>query len=270
MWGYMRMELNRAFYNMKFFLAFSAAMGICVWHFVENVLPLGQYVNAGDYPHSVFCKWIGGESASIQQTLYYFIILVFCAVPYGKTFYFDAKSGFIVQLITRGEKKAYLVAKFICSFLTGAVIAVVPLVFNFLLSNTVMPSIMPQSGIGFFPLGDYSLMGGLFYTHPFLYLFWYLLMNAAFFGMFNMISLWAVSFVRNGFWIVLMPFLSYTFIFCLTRFVGKTGFSPISFLRPNQPYGSEGWIILLEFLVLLGLNLFFFVWYQKKEKINYE
>lgn len=267
---YMQMELKRTFCNVKFILAFSIAMAIGIWHFVENVLPLGQYLNSGEYPHSAFGKWMGGDSASLQPMLYYFIVPILCAIPYGKSFYFDAKSGFIVQLITRGEKKAYIAAKFLCSFFSGAVIAVVPLLFNFLLTNTVVPSIMPQTGTGFFPITDDSLMSGLFYTHPFLYLLLYMLMDAAFFGMFNMIALWAVSFVSNGFWIVLMPFLSYTFLFCMMQFIGEVRFAPAFFLRPSQPYRTESWIVLLEFLLLLGLNLFFFIWYQKKERINYE
>lgn len=271
--GYMRMELRRAFCSTKFIIAFSVAMGICIWHFVENVVPLGQYMGMnfkGEYPHSAFAKWIGGEWGSLQPTLYYLIVPILCAVPYGRSFYFDTKSGFIVQMITRGKKKAYIAAKFISSFFTGAVIAVVPLLFNFLLTNTVVPSIMPQSGIGHFPIGDENMMSELFYSHPFLYLFLYLMLDAVFFGMLNIISLWAVSFVSNGFWIVLMPFLFYTFIFCIARLVNQEQFAPVFFLRPCQPCSPDASNVLLEFLILFALNLFFFVWYQKREKINYE
>lgn len=267
---FMQMELKRAFGSVSFWAVFSIAISICVWHFMENVIVLRNYIYLVSYPLSTFGKWIGGENFSLQPTLYYLVIPILCAIPYGSSYYFDVKSGFIEQLITRGEKRNYLEAKFAVTFLSGAVTSGVPLIVDFLLTGIVLPTIIPQSGLGLFPITDKSLMGNLFYTQPYLYLLLYLLMDMVFFGLINMIAIWAVSFVNNGFWIVLMPFLSYMFLFCVMQFVNQPRFAPIAFLRPSQPLRSAWSAIFFELLILLILNIFFFLWYQKRECINHE
>lgn len=270
--SFMKIELKRAFHNTSFFIVLGITMGICIWHFVQNVWIWRDYVYAGSYPLSAFGngKWIGGDNASLQPTLYFLILPILCSIPYGKTFYFDIKSGFMDQLITRGKKKEYLAAKFIVAFVSGAVISVLPLLFDFLLTGTILPAIIPQRGMGIFPITDGDLMAGLFYTNPYLYLILYLLLDAVFFGLMNIIAIWAVNFVSNGFWIVLMPFLSYLFVFCMLQFVDQERFAPIAFLRPSQPFQSEGKIVCVELVILILLNIIFYFWHLKKERINYE
>lgn len=270
MYDYIKIEFKRAFNNVYFYIAFAVAIGICIWHFIENAWPLRRYIYEGYYPLSAFTKWIGGDNASLQPTLYYLIIPILCAIPYGRSFYLDVKSGFIVQMITRGEKKLYIASKFICSFVMGAVTSTVPLLFDFILTNMVLPAVIPQRGTGLFPIVDNMIMSELFYTHPYIYVALYLLMDALFFGLFNMIALWAVSFVNNGFWIVLMPFLSYMFIFSILQFINEERYAPMFFLRPSQPFQSEIGIVVIEFIVLILLNVFFFIWYRNREQINYE
>lgn len=267
---YLKLEFRRAFCNIYFLVSLMIALGICIWHFVENVWRLRIYVYEGIYPLSVFSKWIGGDNASLQPTLYFLIIPILCAIPYAKSFYFDVKSGFIIQLITRGKKKDYIAAKFIASFVSGAIIAVFPLIVDFIMTNTVLPAVIPQRGTGLFSITEPMIWSDLFYTHPFLYLLLFGIMEAVFFGLFNMTAIWAVGFINNGFWIVLMPFLSYMFIFCMLQFVNMERFAPMFFLRPSQPFQSELFIITLELIILAALNLFFFIWYTKQERINYE
>ena len=211
---YLYFECKRAFLNIYFIISLTIAIGICIWHFVENVWGLRIYVYDGFYPLSAFGKWIGGDNASLQPTLYFLIIPILCAVPYAKSFYFDVKSGFIIQLITRSKKSHYVASKFITSFISGATIAVIPLIVDFILTNTVLPAVIPQSGTGLFTINEPKIWSGLFYEHPFGYFILFIFMNALFFGIFNTIAIWSVKFVSNGFWIVLMPFLSYIFIFC--------------------------------------------------------
>lgn len=267
---YLYLECKRAFCNVYFFISIMVAFGICIWHFIENIWGLRFFICDGIYPLSAFSKWIGGDNASIQPTLYFLIIPILCAIPYAKSFYFDVKSGFIIQLITRGEKKDYVAAKFITSFMSGAVIAVIPLIVDFIMTNTILPAVVPQRGTGLFTIVEPMIWSDLFYTHPFMYLFLFGIMQAVFFGLFNTIAIWAVNFINNGFWIVLMPFLSYMFIFCMFQFVNMERFVPMFFLRPSQPFRSDIYVVILELFILIVLNLFFFIWYTKKEQINYE
>ena len=98
----------------------------------------------------------------------------------------------------------------------------------------------------------------------------YGLMDAVFFGLFNTIAIWAVTFINNGFWITLMPFLSYAFIYCMLTYVDMLQYAPVFFLQPNQTFKTAIEAELFELLILVLLNVFFYLWYAKRERINYE
>lgn len=263
---YFRNEMHRAFITWKFPLVLAIAMGICIWHFMEIVYPLRNYVYLVSYPLSAFGKWIGGENGSVQPTLFYLVMPILCALPYGRSYDYDLKSGYMNQLITRGEKQDYLKAKLSAAFLSGAVISGVPLLFDFLLTGTILPAVIPQSGTGLFPIVATSVLSELYYIHPYIYTFLYLILDMIYFGLFNTIALWAVDFAENRFWIMLMPFMVYLFIFCASGFVGCSIIAPFLFLRPSQPIRSKLSILLIEIVLLLGGNMVFYLRHKKRER----
>ena len=84
-----KLEMKRAFRNKYFIIVVFVAMGICLWHFMENVWVWRRYIYSDTYPLSVYEKWIGADNASVQPLLLYLIMPALCAVPYGRSFYFD-------------------------------------------------------------------------------------------------------------------------------------------------------------------------------------
>lgn len=258
---YLKIEMRRCFCNIYFVISISVAIGICIWHFLENVWGIRMYIACGSYPLSVFSKWIGGDNASVQQTLYYILIPILCAVSYGKSFYNDIKTGFIAQLVTRKSRDNYMTAKYVTAFISGAVISVAPLIFDFLLTGAILPAVIPQRGLGLFPITSTSVLADLYYQSPFLYTIVFLFFNALFFGGINTATIWAAKMVTNGFWIILMPFLIYTFMFCILQFVGEERFAPLLFLRLSQPIRSELEVIILELMVLVLISaVTFIIW----------
>lgn len=81
-------------------------------HFMENVWIWRMYVYYDTYPLSAYEKWIGADNASVQPLLLYLIMPALCAIPYGRSFYFDVKSGYAAQIISRGKKSDYIRAKY--------------------------------------------------------------------------------------------------------------------------------------------------------------
>lgn len=263
---FLKLELKRAFCCPLFLIALSVGIVISLWSFVDQIWVWRNWESyPAEYPLSVFHKWLGGQNGTSQPMLYYLLVPILCSIPYGGSYYFDLHSGYINQITTRGEQPHYLIAKMITSFLNGAAIAVIPLLFDFLITGSIYPAIHPQSGIGFYAIGNYSLWGELFYSHPYCYLTLYLLLDAIFFGLLNLISLWAVDFVENRFWIMLMPFLVYMFTFCILQFVNKLYYAPFFFLRPSQPYHTHGGAILLELGILLAGSAIFLLRHRRRE-----
>lgn len=261
----LRLELRRAFCNPLFFLSLAVGLGICLWQFAEYILPWWGFQYWVEYPSSVYHLWLGGQNGSLQPLLYYLLIPILCALPYGNSYYFDLQSGYVNQIVTRGERKNYVLAKVVTSFLSGAVIAVLPLLLDFLLTGCNYPAVRPQSGLGFYAIGEPDILGELFYRSPVLYLTLFLLLNAVFFGLMNIISLWAADFVQNRFWIVLMPFLVYMFVFCILQFTNQIRFAPFFFLRSGQPFRSSGAAVLLETGLLLAGTVIFLWRHRRKE-----
>ena len=224
-----KLEIKRAFRNRLFAATLCVAFAICVWHFMENVWIWRMYIYSDTYPLSAYEKWIGADNASVQPLLLYLIMPALCAIPYGRSFYFDVKSGYAAQIISRGKKSDYIRAKYGAAFVSGALIGMIPLVFDFLLTAMVFPMVIPQVGTGTFPVAAMDIMSGVFYTHPLVYNLIFVLIDGCFWGLLNCAVLWAVNFVRNRFWILLTPFMScsaklpiYSF-FVSVFFPGKGG-----------------------------------------------
>lgn len=256
----LKIEFSRAFKSLGFVVAIGVGILICCWHFMENVYPLWNCVYEGPYPLSSFGKWIGGENTSLQGVLYYMLVPILCALPYVESYFFDLKSGYINQLTVRYGKKQYVCAKYIVTFVSGAVTAILPLVFDFLLTGLVLPAIVPQRGFGVFPIDADMIMAELYYSKPYLYHFVYFLLDSVFFGVLNIISLVAVHFTENRFLVTLMPFLVYLFTFSVCQMLGAGQFCPAGFLRPSQTFISSWSIIAGELLLLLiGGGVFLYV-----------
>ena len=156
-----KLEIKRAFRNRLFAATVCVAVAICVWHFMENVWIWRMYIYSDTYPLSAYEKWIGADNASVQPLLLYLIMPALCAIPYGRSFYFDVKSGYAAQIISRGKKSNYIRAKYGAAFVSGALIGMIPLVFDFLLTAMVFPMVIPQVGTGTFPVTAMDIMSGV-------------------------------------------------------------------------------------------------------------
>jgi hypothetical protein len=237
---------------------------------MENVWIWRMYVYYDTYPLSAYEKWIGADNASVQPLLLYLIMPALCAIPYGRSFYFDVKSGYAAQIISRGKKSDYIRAKYGAAFVSGALIGMIPLVFDFLLTAMVFPMVIPQVGTGTFPVAAMDIMSGVFYTHPLVYNLIFVLIDGCFWGLLNCAVLWAVNFVRNRFWILLTPFIIYIFVFCMVHFVNRVSLSPVMFLRPSAPFRNDIRVVICAFIILIVVNVIFYIHAVKKELVAYE
>ena len=261
----LKMELARAFANRRMLPAVSFGLVLSIWHYFIYIFPLRGCVLAGGYPLSAYNKWLGGESYSLQSTLFYLLIPLACAYPYGGSWLYDCTSSVGGQAIVRGGKRDFICAKLFVSFLNGAVIAILPLWFDFALTSTTFPAIMPQAGLGLSPIGPGALMGNLFYIHPFLYVSAYILLNGLFLGLLNTFTIAARLFTRNKYMVLLMPFICYMALHCAGTTLGRFEICPSGFLRPCQQFRTSWAILGMELLVMLAAGILSAVKYIREE-----
>lgn len=261
-------EFRRAFSGKPMCMALLIGLTIAVSHVVMHVLPLGGHIYdsaMSGYPLTVFQHWMGGENVSLQPVLYYLVVPLLCSMPYLSTFYSDKNSGYIRNIFVRADRNNYFTAKYVVTFLSAGFIAVIPLVVNFLLSAMILPAALPQAGTGLYSIGGLSLMGGLFYAQPYLYLLAYMAINFVFFGLLVTIGLLVGYVAENIFVVILSPFILYLLIFGVTQLSGAHAFCPFAFLRPSQPVATSWEILTFEVLMLLVAGGVYFVVSRKKE-----
>jgi hypothetical protein len=247
---YLKIELTRAFQNKRLLLAIAFGFGLSVWHYFAYVFPLRTYVFSGDYPLSAYNKWLGGEYFSLQSSLFYLLIPIICALPYGESWLYDCTSSIGGQEIIRGSKKSFVQTKMLVSFLTGAVLAVFPLLFDFALTCTILPAIIPKVSLGLSPINTGALMGDLFYTHPLRYTLIYIGINGLFFGLLNTFSVVSRLLTTNRYMAVLAPYLYYMAFHCIGTTMRRFAWCPSGFLRPSQQFETT-WAILVGEIVLM-------------------
>jgi len=262
---YMKMELTRAFANRRMLPAVSFGLVLSLWHYFAYIFPLHSYVLAGEYPLSAYNKWLGGESYSLQSTLFYLLIPLACACSYGESWLCDCTFSIGGQAIIRGDKRDFICTKLLVSFLNGAFVAVLPLWFDFALTSTTLPAIIPQVGLGLSPIGTGALMGNLFYTHPFLYVSGYILINGLFFGILNTFTIAARLFTANKYMVLLTPFTCYMALHCAGTTLGRFEICPSGFLRPCQQFKTTWTILTVEISVILAVSILSAVKYTREE-----
>ena len=84
-------------------------------------------------------------------------------------------------MVIRAGKMPYYLAKYAALFVSGGLAVVTPLLFNFLLTAMFIPAVRPDpSYLTAYGIGPASFLSMLFYAHPFLYVFAYLLIDFLF------------------------------------------------------------------------------------------
>ena len=268
----LKIELHRAFINWTFGVSIAIGCTIAISHLWFQVIPsicnLDNYLlGKGEYPVSVFNKWIGGEGISLQSALYNMLLPCLAILPYGDSLFCDKKSGYIKNILIKTSKKKFFLSKMISAFLSGAVACTVPLLLNLVLSAACLPSIIPESSSMTFPLFERSMFSNLFYKYPYRYIFIYLTIIFVFSGLFSCLALGLSYYVEKKYEIYIIPLIVYMLIDFVAGCIGFDCLSPKSYLRIDQPVPASFEIILIEYLVGMGLFICIYCYKGKKDEI---
>ncbi len=256
-----RIEMHRGLFGRGMALSLAVGLLLAVSHVIMIVLPMIPTLEANLLypdkwvtPHTVFVKWMGGESYSLQGYLFYLIAPLLATLPFADSYYTDRKSGYIKNLCTRVPKRRYFLSKFAATFLCGGLAVVLPLMVNLALTAVCLPSHLPQIVTGMYSIDATAVLADLFVTHPYGYIFLYLIFNFAFFGFLAALALDISFFVENRFVVSLTPFLIYLFLFSVMNLTGWQQVNPMIIFNPVQAgYPHSSLSILLGMIAGLGL-----------------
>lgn len=205
-----RIELYRAFHGNEFKVAILLGGLLGLAHFVLEVIPSLNHIFDGFHPDvassvvgNFLSGWMGGMINAVIN-IYQTVVFLLITIPYASSYYTDRKTGILKNIAIRGEKKIYLIAKSIAVFMTAGVSAVFPLLFDFILTMTVLPVV----NYDWLQLPNYrALFMNLAIKNVIAYSLVYIGMIFIFAGLIGGVALSLSLYANNKFVVLSLPFL---------------------------------------------------------------
>ena len=268
-------EIKRAFNTIGMKLALLVGCALSIWHVITVIMPISEgqnyelSANAIDdlyVPISLFSTWMGNELFLIQSYIFYLILPLLAVLPFGSSFFEDIKSGYIINVCTRVEKKIYFKAKYLAVFLSGGVAVVAPLLLNLVLSSMFMPAFIPDNGtVG--TISPTTMAYEVFFTHPLIYVLMLIVIDFIFAGVIATLALSYTYFTEHRFGVMIVPFVFYFFIYSLTNLIDKTDYS-LFFMLNGGANNNYLPVYILYFLLFFALSYVIFMWKGKKQDVK--
>lgn len=186
------------------------------------------------YPACLYEGFIGGEGYTFWNQLYFYLIPLLAALPFGSSFFRDERTGYLKNIYTRVKKRDFLAAKGIVTLVSGAVSAAAPYVMSFLFNALYVPAVVPNEVALHSNVIDRMAMSEWYYLKPWLYFGAYLLLIMLCGGAMAVISLLASFVAGNRLVVLVAPFLLYYSLDYLCMQLGKEYCSICRAINPMQ------------------------------------
>lgn len=264
--GIYRMELKRAFFSKKFYLAIflgclitgiQAYSNYAGYRWQQVLLAQNDKLVSCDLSSAfVGAMFAGGDSLHWTYPLYYFLIPILVVMPHAVSYLQDKKSGYVKNILAGCLQRDYYRAKYLAVFCSGGVAALFPLVFNLMLNALYLPlvTVHPVTNAGG---GPNAMWAWAYYHHTWLYLLGYAFLIFFFGGLAASLALVTSRYSDYLFTAWITPFL---FCMVLYNLAGSVDLSlvPFYYLQGSQGVTASIWIILAEYslMALLEVGLF--------------
>lgn len=263
----LKIELERAFKNKIFYLSIIISIGIVIYHIIAYVIPdrvttipfyLNMYklspLKVNSFP-GVFSDWIAMNQNAAREILFVILPLITASV-YGMSLYFDEKEKYIYNIAVRTNKKNYYIAKAIVLFVSGGVIATIPLIISFLANIVLLPYEIPMASTNSYMVFATNIFGDVFYRYPLLYIIIYIFWVFVGFGLLNMFCFVAVYIMENRFVVMMAPFIIYFTSYVIINIVGSGITVPWHYLQLNRLNTDDIWQVCIQVVIYIAVLLF--------------
>ncbi len=264
-----KIEWKRIWRNPFTYIALLAGLIVCIIEIFVDVVPeleflLGRAIM--EYPDTVFDKGIM-FSYSKYTEFYYTIIPLLAVIPGGVSFYQDIESGYIRQIITRESRKKYYMAKLTTAFLSAGLVAVIPLIVNFMICMALLPATIPQLGGMKVGIRHGCMFAELFFENPFLYTGIYLIIDFIIAGVLVLFAV-SISWISFSKYLVMfMPFMIFYVLHFIAQYIGMSDWSPLYMLMSDQGLSIDGVKVFILILLMLVASGVMFVIGGKKHEV---
>lgn len=272
-------ELRKAFGSKKFLLGMALLLIFSILSAVYMIegragynpggilesMKDGEFVQNPTLPLITFYNsWVGGDELSLAASLFYALLPVGAALPFGWSYYVERKNGYLKNIYSRVDRRIYLTGKSIAVFLSGAAVVAISLIVNILLVLAKIPLITPHVWYNLYNHIYFgNLWADLYFSAPGIYVLLYVLLDVVYGGVFALFSFATGFYFRNIFAVLFSPFLFMVVASYVERVVQSNitnqvpvEFVPTQFLHPQGSYFQIiAWPVLLVTVLLLTFSL---------------
>lgn len=271
----LKIELKRALGSWEFYIVIMAGclMGVLAFfdtsgfilaknwykymHGDEMAAMIIEKMNMVDTPLEIWMPRYG--SSSTFYNTWITLLPVLTVIPFGIEYAREKRNGLINQYMIRIKRSTYYASKFITTFISGGLVAVIPLVFNLLLVMCFLPWGMPLRATNLYPVIDSNVFNKIFYNMPAWYVVIYLIYDFVLFGLISCIALCFVYIEENIFALTITPFILYFSEHVLLTFgLGFAGISLMNNASLYNTYYNHVGALLIQFTVLIFMDATFF------------
>lgn len=278
-------ELSKALKNKYFVITLIIATVLAVFsamnriNLFAKVSEMVEKTRAADgsfktnpyYPaDTLYCYWISGEVQTSYYALFYLLIPVFAAFPFGWSYCVELKKGYVKNIVTRIDKKKYFFAKYIAVFVAGGLTVLIPLVVNFVTVACFVPATVPSVLYDTYTyVSGADMWASLFYTHPLVYSVLYMLISFIFGGLIAAISLAVTFFARNRIAVLLIPLFLMLCLSFASTYTATLELSPLNFLHAvklEKKHATTA-LVVAEAVVLFAATFGITMWKGQKDDV---
>lgn len=231
--------------------------------------PLSAFKGVGTDPYTLYENWAGGRG-NVYLPAFLSIFPLLSASAHAVTYHMDLKSGYIKNMVIKTNRKNYLLAKYLVSFISGGIVIVIPMVVNFMITAAMLPAIKPFLGTANIMHSGHFL-AWLAYNHPFVRFLIFMVIYFVYGGAFACIALAAGRFIKNVFLLSLFPFvvaygLNILSSAYFTNIRWIKSISPMIMLNVGQSYTT--WLaVVFEAVILIVVCFLIYYWRGRKADV---
>lgn len=265
-----REEIYRSLRNGGMLISLVIGCAIALVQVIHCQIPayqMNQTIDFEKFPilflYTVSDTWIGGSPVYMETFLYFLVLPILAALPFGTSYFTDNKSGFLKGIYMRCSRRQYLTAKYIAGFLSGGIAVTIPILLNLACAVCLLPNLPAQSVLPHNGIDATNLFYSVYFSKPLLYILIFLCIDFILGGIWACFAL-AASFVSDyRIIIMLAPFFIQLTIHVICTMLNQTSYSSVYFAQSGYGVLQTGACI---FHIIIGCGLTWFVFRRKGEK----
>lgn len=255
-------EMKRGFDSGTFrvSLLFGCVISVASFFLIYNA------ANRSVDTQTVMYTWLGTNYILMFNFLYYVLLPLLAALPFGASYFQDLKTGYIKNICVKASRAQYFTAKSAAVFCTAAAAVTLPLVLNLMLCMRVFPLRIPEPLAFYGSTTDAYLFADVYYDSSLAYCLLFILIDGLAAGLMALFSICVAELSDSAFIVITAPFVVYLITGTLFSEGGKKNFSLMNMLDPNQKTAAdESRLFCLLLLLLLTAVLWIFCKARRKD-----